>query len=182
MTEVYASGDRRDGDPRLDSAPYPNIVWLLTDSIRNYPGEDGDIRAKLPFMQRFGRDAVEFTTCVTTAPSTIMSVTAMMTGLPAYFLARNYENFRFDSGYGHSLAGVLKGHGYSSWAFLRGMETREKFSTFLDPVPRRYWPKDLRHGTKWRNADLDRLLEGATIDLVSMDPPYNVRLMYRVAA
>ena len=30
--------------------------------------------------------------------------------------------------------------------------------------------------------NLDRLLDGETIDLVSMDPPYNVRLMYRVAA
>ena len=30
--------------------------------------------------------------------------------------------------------------------------------------------------------DLDRLLDGATIALVNMDPPYNVRLMYRVAA
>ena len=30
--------------------------------------------------------------------------------------------------------------------------------------------------------DLDRLLDGNTIDLVNMDPPYNVRLMYRVAA
>ncbi|MCD6364623.1 MAG: ParB N-terminal domain-containing protein [Planctomycetes bacterium] len=30
--------------------------------------------------------------------------------------------------------------------------------------------------------NLDRLLDGATIDLVNMDPPYNVRLMYRVAA
>jgi len=30
--------------------------------------------------------------------------------------------------------------------------------------------------------DLDRLLDGNGIDLVSMDPPYNVRLMYRAAA
>ncbi len=30
--------------------------------------------------------------------------------------------------------------------------------------------------------DLDRLLDGATIDLLACDPPYNVRLMYRVAA
>ena len=30
--------------------------------------------------------------------------------------------------------------------------------------------------------DLDRLLDGATIDLFSSDPPYNVRLMYRVCA
>lgn len=30
--------------------------------------------------------------------------------------------------------------------------------------------------------DVDALLDGVTIDLVNMDPPYNVRLMYRVAA
>ena len=142
-----------------DGRACPSIVWLLVDSIRSYASEQDDIRGKLPFMERFGEDSVEFTTCVTTAPSTIMSVTAMMTGLPAYFLARNYDDFRFDGGQRHSLAGTLKEHGYSSWAFLRGMETREKFKSFLDPVPRDFWPKDLRHGAKWRNRDLDRVLD-----------------------
>ena len=137
---------------------HPNVVWLLVDSIRTYRGNK-DNRGRLPFMDRFGRDSVEFKTCVTTAPSTIMSVTAMMTGLPAYFLARNYDHFRFDNRYYHSLAGVLKKHGYSSYAFLRGPETREKFKNLLDPVPRKYWPADLRHGNKWRNADLNRLLD-----------------------
>ena len=37
-------------------------------------------------------------------------------------------------------------------------------------------------GDSGSEADLDRLLDGATIDLVNMDPPYNVCLMYRVAA
>ena len=37
-------------------------------------------------------------------------------------------------------------------------------------------------GDSGKAADLDRLLDGVTIDLVNMDPPYNVRLMYRVAA
>ena len=161
-----------------------NIVWLLVDSIRNYPGEDGDIRGKLPFMERFGRESVEFTTCVTTAPSTIMSITAMMTGLPAYFLARNYDDFRFDGGYRHCLSAILKEHGYSSWAFLRGMETREKFKNLLHPVPRTYWPKGLRHGAKWRNADLDRLLD-RVLDQCTV-PPVRPRaqehLQWRAAA
>lgn len=30
--------------------------------------------------------------------------------------------------------------------------------------------------------DVDRLLDGATVQLTNTDPPYNVRLMYRVAA
>ncbi len=154
---IMRAYSRRNEAARWRERPAPpSIVWLLVDSIRRYPG--GDFRGKLPFMERFAREAVEFETMVTTAPSTIMSITAMMTGLPAYFLARNYDQFRFDGARWPSLPRVLKDYGYSSWAFLRGPETREKFGTFLDPVPRRLWPSDLRHGEKWRNADLNRLL------------------------
>ncbi len=136
----------------------PNVVWFLIDAIRTYP-TDQDLRGKLPVMDRFAKHAVEFTTCATTAPSTIMSITAMMTGLPAYFLARNYDDFRFDSRFYASLANVLKRHGYSSYAFLRGMETREKFRHLLDPVQRRFWAPHLRHGFKWTNEDLNLVLE-----------------------
>ncbi len=137
--------------------PYPNIVWLLVDSIRTYP-TDADVRGRLPYMEAFGNEAVEFTHCVTTAPSTIMSVTAMMTGLPAYFLARNYDDFRFDNRHYHSLSNVLKRHGYASYAFLRGQETRLKFKNMLDPVPQALWPSHLKHGLKWSNQDLNELL------------------------
>lgn len=140
------------------SHPHPNIVWLLVDSIRTYR-TDADVRGKLPVMERFGADSVEFTTCVTTAPSTIMSVTAMMTGLPAYFLARNYDRFRFDHRHHACLSDVLKQHGYASYAFLRGPETRLKFKSLLDLVPRRFWPGYLRHASKWRNEDLNALLQ-----------------------
>ena len=37
-------------------------------------------------------------------------------------------------------------------------------------------------GDSSKPEDLDRLLDGETIDLVNMDPPYNVRLMYRASA
>jgi hypothetical protein len=37
-------------------------------------------------------------------------------------------------------------------------------------------------GDSSKAEDVDRLLGGAQIHLVSTDPPYNVRLMYRVAA
>ena len=137
---------------------YPNVVWFLIDSIRNYP-TDQDLRGKLPVMDRFAQSSVEFKNCVTTAPSTIMSISAMMTGLPAYFLARNYDDFRFDSLFYSSLANVLKRNGYASYAFLRGPETRDKFRHLLDPVPRRFWAPHLRHRFKWTNEDLNLVLE-----------------------
>jgi DNA modification methylase len=37
-------------------------------------------------------------------------------------------------------------------------------------------------GDSGNPEDVDRLLDGASIHLLNMDPPYNVRLMYRVAA
>jgi DNA modification methylase len=37
-------------------------------------------------------------------------------------------------------------------------------------------------GDSSKPEDLDRLLGGKTIQLVNTDPPYNVRLMYSVAA
>jgi ParB-like chromosome segregation protein Spo0J len=37
-------------------------------------------------------------------------------------------------------------------------------------------------GDSSSEEDLDRLLDGATIDLLACDPPYNVRLMYRFSA
>ena len=85
---------------------FPNVVWILVDSIRTYP-TDQDLRGKLPVMDQFGKESIEFANCVTTAPSTIMSITAMMTGLPAYFLARNYDDFRFDNRLYTSLTSAL---------------------------------------------------------------------------
>jgi DNA modification methylase len=37
-------------------------------------------------------------------------------------------------------------------------------------------------GDSSKPEDVDRLLDGAEIHLVNTDPPYNVRLMYSVAA
>jgi DNA modification methylase len=37
-------------------------------------------------------------------------------------------------------------------------------------------------GDSSKPEDVDRLLDGAAIHLVNTDPPYNVRLMYSVAA
>jgi len=136
----------------------PSIVWLLVDSIRRYP-TDKDLRGRLPMMERFGQHSIEFLNVVSSAPSTIMSISAMMTGLPAYFISRNYDDFRFDRGYLTCLNDILKRNGYSCYGFLRGPETREKFRNLLDPVPRRYWAPHLRHAFKWTNQDLGQVLE-----------------------
>ena len=59
----------------------PNIIWLVVDGIRNYR-TGVDEFGKLDFMEEFEEEAVYFPNTVTSAPSTVMSVSAMMTGMP----------------------------------------------------------------------------------------------------
>ena len=58
-----------------------NIVWAIVDSVRHYhtPGDD---RTRLDFMDEFAKDSVEFKHVITSAPSTVMSISAMMTSMP----------------------------------------------------------------------------------------------------
>ena len=61
--------------------PY-NVVWTIVDSVRKYHSDDD--RSRLDIMDEFAREAVEFKNVVTSAPSTVMSISAMMTSLPSY--------------------------------------------------------------------------------------------------
>ena len=64
------------------------------DSVRRYYSEDD--RSRLKIMDKFKSNAIEFTDVVTSAPSTVMSISAMMTGCHSYILGTNYNDFRFN--------------------------------------------------------------------------------------
>jgi hypothetical protein len=142
------------------------IIWLLVDSVRSYEST-GDERGKLDVMRRFADESVEFTNVVTSAPSTVMSISAMMTSLPSYWIARNYDDFWFDKDYFLSLNSVLKSHGYSTFAFFRRRHPREKFRNVLDPVDRKHWLPHLRHDQSWTNREL----AGVIRNVLTSNPP-----------
>ena len=64
------------------------VVWLFIDGVRRYYSEDD--RSKLKFMDEFAKEAIEFINVVTSAPSTFMSLSAMVSGMPSYFINRNH--------------------------------------------------------------------------------------------
>ncbi len=55
-----------------------NVIWILVDSVRNYKS-GGDDRDKLDIMEKIGPQCIDFETVVTSAPSSLMSFSAMMT-------------------------------------------------------------------------------------------------------
>ena len=71
-----------------------NVLFIFVDSVRTYYSDDD--RGRLKIMDEFSKDSVECINVVTSAPSTFMSISAMMSGMPAYFLNRNYNDFIFN--------------------------------------------------------------------------------------
>jgi len=138
--------------------PY-NIVWTVVDSVRHYH-TDGDDRGRLKIMDEFAEQAVEFRKVVTSAPSTVMSISAMMTSLPAYYLGRNYTDFRFDNEYFTTFSSILNKAGYTTRALIMHRDIREKLRVF-DLIPRKYWPPGYSHRDWWDNAKINRLLHNA---------------------
>jgi hypothetical protein len=132
-----------------------NIVWTIVDSVRHYHSNDD--RSRLDVMDRFANEGVELKKIVTSAPSTVMSISAMMTGLPSFYLGRNYSDFRFDNDYFSTLSSILNKNGWTTRALIMHKDIREKLRVF-DLLPRKYWPKGFSHKDWWDNSRINELL------------------------
>ena len=65
--------------------------------MRNYPcPNDPEKMGKPAIVDKIALDGIEFLQATTSATSTIMSVTSMMTAIPAYYLSRNFDDIRVD--------------------------------------------------------------------------------------
>ena len=134
-----------------------NIVWLFIDGVRTYYSDDD--RSRLKFMDEFSKESIEFKNVVTSAPSTFMSLSAMMSGMPSYFINRNFDDFRFDKDRIPSLTMDLSQNGYNNYSFLMHPQTRETMINIFPMVPRKYWAKGLTHRNWWSNDDIFNCVE-----------------------
>ena len=87
-----------------------NIVWIFVDSVRRYHSPDD--RSRLAIMDKFASQSIEFTEVVTSAPSTVMSISAMMTGIHSFVLGTNYNDFRFNRNAFPTLSSILEEKGW----------------------------------------------------------------------
>lgn len=135
-----------------------NMIWFLLDSVRTYRTGQDD-RDRLELMDKIAEESVAFTRAITSAPSSIMSVAAMMTSCPAYQIARDYDSFKFDQDAFPSLPQILKNNGYHTYSIIFFREGREKFINLFEQVDRQYWPSGLSHAEKyWSNDNVNAIL------------------------
>ena len=136
-----------------------NIVWAIVDSVRHYHTE-GDDRTRLDFMDEFAKESVEFEHVITSAPSTVMSISAMMTSIPSFYLGRNYSDFRFDNDYFTTLSSILNTSGWETRALIMHPDIRDKLRVF-DLISSKYWPKGFSHKNWWDNSKINQLLKNS---------------------
>ena len=73
------------------------IIFIIVDSVRSFKTGLDD-RDKLEAMEKFGGDSIEFKNAFCSAPSSIMSASSMFTGISSAFIARNYNDWKFNEG------------------------------------------------------------------------------------
>ena len=138
-----------------------NVVWLVVDGIRP-TRSDKDIQDRLILMDEFAEEALAFNHVVTSGLSSVMSDAGALTGVPAYYLARNFADFDFDPDFFPPLPRVLMNSGYKVYGLPFFWEGRERLAPFFGGcVDQKYWPADLvERATEkyWNNEDVNAIL------------------------
>tara|TARA_Y100001970_G_scaffold294299_1_gene450075 strand:+ start:27809 stop:29566 length:1758 start_codon:yes stop_codon:yes gene_type:complete len=163
-----------------------NIIWFLLDGVRNYPTpNDPEKMGKPEVIEELAKDAVEFTQATTSATSTIMSITAMMTSIPSYYLSRNLDDIKLDKSNFESFANILENEGYNVYSVCISYEMRRDYwKTFLRPVSKKYWPKGCKEMVHWGNEPLNEIIfsmlqKGAIKEPFFLYVHYNFRRDYK---
>ncbi len=137
-----------------------NVIWIVTDSARTFSTGGLDDRDRPAFYDQLNQDFSWFRQAVTSAPSSVMSGAAMLTGVNSYNIGRNYNDFRYDKNHFIHIGHLLEGLGYETASLFVARELREKLGTFITQIPKKYWSSALSHRQKkWSNEEANITLD-----------------------
>ena len=135
----------------------PHLFWILIDSARNYE-TDQDMRGLPKAVVDFGKEGIYYKNVITSAPSTLQSISSMMTSSPSYLMSRSYNNFRGKFSCFDYFPDMLRENGYDIIGAIYFKHGREVMSDIFGLVDKRFYPKGLTHSQEvWTNKDVYNL-------------------------
>jgi len=135
-----------------------NIFWIVVDSVRAFRYGQDD-RDKLDVMDLFAEDSVEFTNCFTSAPSTKLAAGAMFTGMPSVYVARHFNDWKFNNDNVTTLKTLTENYNYDSIPLIDTRNGRENYQYLLPPIKTKHLPKGYKLSDyAWRNEDVNKIL------------------------
>jgi hypothetical protein len=143
----------------MDKNKKPNIFWFIIDSVRYYDSGLDD-RDRILVFDELAKDSVEFTNCITSAPSTLLSAGAMFTAMPSIYVARHYNDWKFKKSNLSTLAKLTNEHGYHSLPIFNSRLQREMFHFLAPSLTNEVLPKGYKLSDYvWRNVDITNVFE-----------------------
>lgn len=158
-----------------NTSKLPNILWIIVDSVRNYH-TDSDDRGRIDIIDTLAKKGVEFTTAVTSAPSTIMSTSAMMTSVPAIYHSLIYDGFNSNARNLNTIQSILSQNGYKVFNTVFFPEGRSYLKPMIGDICEKYWPNHLNPSHFWSNENINEILENLLLD--NLPEPYFLYLNY----
>lgn len=135
----------------------PHLFWILIDSARNYE-TDQDMRGLPKAVVDFGKEGIYFKNVITSAPSTLQSISSMMTSSPSYLMSRSYNNFRGKFSCFDYFPDMLRENGYDVIGAIYFKHGREVMSDMFGLLKNKFYPKGLSHSKEvWTNQDIYNL-------------------------
>tara|TARA_Y100001970_G_scaffold128496_1_gene158663 strand:- start:287 stop:2059 length:1773 start_codon:yes stop_codon:yes gene_type:complete len=136
-----------------------NIFWFIIDSVRTFRTGQDD-RDRIDIMDEFSKDSIEFTNCYTSAPSSLLAAGAMFSGLPSVFVARHFNDWKFNIENISILKTLVEEHGYTSIPLINGRNAREKYKNLLSAFPSSFLPKGrYLRDYSWNNEEVTEIFE-----------------------
>jgi arylsulfatase A-like enzyme len=132
----------------------PHLFWILIDSARNYK-TDEDMRGLPQAVLDFGKEGLYFKNVITSAPSTIQSISSMMTSSPSYLLSRSYNNYRGRFSCSDYFPELLRSYGYDTIGAIYFKHGREVMFDMFGHIKKEFYPDGLTHRKEvWTNKDV----------------------------
>lgn len=136
----------------------PNIIWLHIDGVR--PNKDfGDHKDRPDYLDKFAKESIEYTNIYTAASNTVMSMSSMIAGYPSVYIARSFNEFKYDMGEFKSLFTILKENGYDVYSFIFPRYIRRVFRKAMYAVDPKYYPLGINeHKYKWTSTEVNQIV------------------------
>ena len=136
-----------------------NCIIILIDGARSYPTNVDD-RGLPEVFQQFKKSAYNFENAFTSAPSTVMSLSGMFTGVPAYLHSLHYNAVDLDDLQTEFLTNILVRHGVKIFGALYYPLGRYYYRNLWPPIPPSFLEKSKKRKV-WGNEYTARIFERA---------------------
>ena len=136
---------------------YPNIAWVVVDSVRSYSGAN-DSRDFLEVFYKKSKEGTRFFNVQTSAPSTIMSTSAMLSGVESIKHSITYDEFDAKRNEISYLKDYISPYGYNSYFITFFPEGFRFLADVFDGLTSRKSSKSPPENRFWKNKEITEVL------------------------